>query len=166
MTGPAGGRRDRAARLVAAALLATAGTVGCTNGGDDVQTMPPDRATARVKQYADDTRAAVGADAFSQRDENVSPCDGRMGELSDPDEVYYVQGVYQLLVPADQQAEVLSRVRERWRRDGLTIKQERSFGTGGTGEIGATAADGYTLNLTSGQPPAMLLLVSSPCYRR
>lgn len=164
--------RDRARRAIRfglAALLAAAGvtaSTACTDQGDDVQTMAPDQATARVKQYAETVRGTVGLDAFSQANENVTPCEGRLGELSNPDEVYYVQGVYQLMVPAERQAEILSRAREQWQRDGLTIKKERSFGADGTGEIGVSAADGYALTLTSGEPPAMLLLVSSPCYRR
>lgn len=162
--------RDRIARLALAAVLTVttaAWLAACTdNGGGDVQTKAPEQATAQVKDYAEAIRAAAGVDAFSERSENVTSCEGRLGELSDPDEVYYIQGIYQLLVPAEEQAATRTRVRQQWERDGLRITGERTFGTTGTGEVKATADGGYTLALTSGEPPAMLLLVSSPCYRR
>jgi hypothetical protein len=158
--------RARIGRLVSAALLVAVVAGGCTDKGDNVETRAPEQATGQVKRYADTTRAAVGVDAFSQAGENVTPCEGRAGELSDPDEVYYVQGIYQVMVPAGQQADALARARQRWQADGLTIKAERTFGADGTGEVSAATDDGYSLSLTSGQPPAMALLVSSPCYRR
>jgi hypothetical protein len=160
----------RAGRRVAAWLLTAGLVVGltaCTDKGDnDVQTRAPEQATGQVKEYADATRAAAGVDAFSQANENQSPCEGRAGELSDTDEVYYIQGNYQLMVPAERQGEALAAARQRWQGSGFTIKTERSFGPGGTGEVTAVTDDGFTLTLTSGQPPAMLLVVASPCYRR
>jgi hypothetical protein len=147
-------------------MLAIGLTACTTKGNDDVQTKAPDQATEQVKRYADVTRAAITTGMFSQANENVTPCEGRAGELSDPDEVYYVQGNYQLMVPADQQAEALAKARQQWERDGHTVKSQRSFGPDGTGETTATTSDDFTLTLSSGQPPAMLLLVASPCYRR
>jgi hypothetical protein len=159
--------RHRLGRFAAAALLTVTATTACGDkGDDDVETKAPEQATSQVKQYAETTRTAAGVDRFSQSSENVTPCEGRAGEVSNPDEVYYVQGIYQLMIPADQQADALAQVRQRWQGDGLTIKSERSFGPDGTGEIVAATDTGYSLSLTSGQPPAMLLLVSSPCYQR
>jgi hypothetical protein len=158
--------RRRAVTGLLTATLAIGLTACTTKGNDDVQTKAPDQATSEVKQYAETTRTAIGAGAFTQANENVTPCEGRAGELSDPEDVYYVQGNYQLLVPADQQADTLAKAREQWERDGHTITKERSFGPDGTGEVSASSSDGHTLTLSSGQPPAMLLLVASPCYRR
>ena len=62
---------------------------------------------------------------------------------------------------------LMRRVRQEWTDAGYTIKSERTFGPGQPGgEISAATDEGYDLSLTSGQPPAMQLLVSSPCYRR
>jgi hypothetical protein len=163
--------RHRIGRLAATALLTTIAlltatvAVGCGNKGDDVEIKAPEQATTAVKAYAEATRTAAGVAAFSHANEDVSPCEGRAGELSNPEEVYYVQGIYQLMVPADEQADALAKVRQAWETDGFTIKDARTV-TGGRGKVSAATTDGYSLSLTSGEPPAMVLLVSSPCYRR
>jgi hypothetical protein len=149
--------------MTMAGVLLTAGA--CAADGADVQSMPPDRAKSQVHRLAEQVRTAVAVESFSQADENVSPCEGRDGELSDAGDVYYIQGIYQLLVPAADQDEALARVRRQAPADGLEIKSERSFGSGAGGELTAANTDGYAVSLTSGQPPAMQLLVSSPCYR-
>ncbi|GAA2582513.1 hypothetical protein GCM10010435_70280 [Winogradskya consettensis] len=142
-------------------LLALA---ACTDKGEDVQTKPQADAKAQVEQLATAARTAAGIASFSQSNANISGCDGRAGEISDPDEVYYVQGIYQLLVPAEQQAAAIAKVRDAWKQAGHTIKTERTFDSGG-GEIIAVTTDEYDLSLGTGEPPAMSLLVSSPCYR-
>lgn len=148
------------------ALGTTATMSACSDKGDkDVQTMPQEQARRQVTQYAERVRTIVAADTFSQANANVTPCEGKGGELSDTESVYYIQGIYQLLIPAEDQEQALSRVQQQLQTDGLTIKTQRSFGPGKGGEVGAVSTDGYTVRLTSGQPPAMQLLVSSPCYR-
>jgi hypothetical protein len=138
-----------------AALVLVLALTACSNKGDDVQTMPQEQAKTQTGTYAEATRLAAGVTSFAQSAANVTPCEGRAGELSDPDEVYYVQGIYQLLVPADQHPAVLANVRRQWESDGYTI----------TGDLTARTPDEFELSLTAGQPPAMQLLVSSPCYR-
>lgn len=130
-----------------------------------MRTMPQEDAKQEVARQAEAIRAAVGADRFSQANANVTSCEGRRGELSDSSEVYYVQGIYQLLIPAAEHLAVLAKARSALESSGYTIETERTFPTSGGGEITAASADGYNASLTSGDELAMLLMVSSPCYR-
>jgi len=129
-----------------------------------MQTVPQDEARRKVKEYAESVRAAVGVQEFSNGNENVTPCEGKLGELSDESEVYYVQGTYQIQVSGEQHAEALRRARQDWDSRGFTIKGEHTYNDGG-GRVTAVTDDEYSLQLGSGNPPAMVLLVSSPCYR-
>jgi hypothetical protein len=133
-------------------------------GTADMEQMPQDQATTRVKQLAEKVRAASGADAFSKGSETVSPCDGKAGDLSDPDKVYYIQGIYQLRTPVAQQKTLFADVRQQLVADGMKITDERTFDDGG-GDLGASRDDGYKVSLRSGEDPLIAVLVSSPCYR-
>ncbi|MBG0564630.1 hypothetical protein [Actinoplanes aureus] len=127
--------------------------------------MPQEDAKQEVVRQAEAIRVAVGADRFSQAKANVTPCEGRRGELSDSAEVYYVQGIYQMLIPVAEHLTVLAKARSALESSGYTIEKERTFPVSGGGEITAGAANGYSASLTSGDELAMLLMVSSPCYR-
>jgi hypothetical protein len=83
------------------------------------------------------------------------PCD---------DTAQAMQGTYQLMVPLTEQPGLLDRVRAGWEAAGYTITGQRSFDGGG--EVKATnPKDGVQLRLTSGEPPAMRLLVHTACYQ-
>jgi hypothetical protein len=145
--------------VVLAGLLAA-----CGQGGAEMQQMPQDQATNRVKELAEKVRVASGTDAFSKGSETVSPCDGKLGDLSDPDKVYYIQGIYQLRVPIAEQKTLFAGIRQQLVTDGMKITDERTFDDGG-GDLGATRDDGYSVSLRSGEDPLIAVLVSSPCYR-
>jgi hypothetical protein len=83
------------------------------------------------------------------------PCD---------DTAHAMQGTYQLMVPLEQQPGLLDRVRAGWEAAGYTITGQRSFDGGG--EVKATnPRDGAQLRLTTGEPPAVRLLVHTACYQ-
>ncbi|GAA4955573.1 hypothetical protein GCM10025331_51340 [Actinoplanes utahensis] len=130
-----------------------------------MQLRPQDDVKQQVQQYAEATRAAAGSDTFPQANTNVSACEGAAGELSDPDSVYYIQGIYQASVPADQQLEALRKTRQAWEDTGYTITEDRTFPDGQRGQVAAKSGDGFSFSLSSGDAPAMLLLIGSPCYR-
>lgn len=155
----------RTARVAAVLLVAVSGIVGCSDKGEDVKAVPQAEAQRQVRQYADAVRSAVGAEQFTQDGENISPCEGRLGELSNTDEIYYAQGIYQMMIPADRHLEALRKARQEWENQGFTIKGERTFGPGARGEVEASTSDEYSLHFSSGNPPAMVLMVASPCYR-
>ena len=133
---------------------------GC-GGGDDLPAMSQKDATTKVENYAGITLAASGIAVFSESAANVTGCPRDNGRgISDPDDMFYVQGIYRLTVPAGQEAATLEKVRGEWQRNGYTLE---SAGT--SAEVGATTGDTYRLELSAGQPPGVLLLISSPCYR-
>ncbi len=136
-------------------LLAVIALAACS---DDLPTMPPDKAKQQVELYAGSTLTAAEVAAFSQSAANVTGCRRDNGKLSDPDESFYIQGIYQMIVPAEQQAEVLGKVREAWQLNGY-----RFSSAGTSGGIQAVTGDVYEMSLAPG--PAMQLLISSPCYR-
>jgi hypothetical protein len=92
----------RTLRLTAVSMLAALPFIAaCTEKDADVEAQDPAIAKQIVDQYAQATLASTGQDKFSQCDIGSMPCEGRLGELSDT--VYTMYGVYQLLVPADEQ---------------------------------------------------------------
>lgn len=142
-------------------LLAMIALAACSDDPPTTQ-MPPDKAKQQVELYAGSTLTASEVAAFSQSAANVTGCRQDNGKLSDPDESFYIQGIYQMIVPAEQQAEVLGKVREAWQLNGYRFSSSSSDGGGG---IRAVTGDAYEMSLAPGPPPAMRLLISSPCYR-
>jgi hypothetical protein len=143
-------------------LLALLALTACS--GDDLATMSQDKAKQQVQLYAGITLTSSGVAAFSQSAANVTGCPRDGGKLSDPDKTFYIRGSYQMIVPADRQAEVLGKVRDEWQRNGYTIDGTRSDPPGDGGEIRAVTGDAYEMRLAGGVP-AMQLLITSPCYR-
>ncbi|GAA1624160.1 hypothetical protein [Actinoplanes couchii] len=137
---------------------------GCSGEGEDMREMSQEEARQRVNQQADVVRAAAGAAEFSRSYAGVSPCDGRFGESSDIDEIYYIQGIYQMLIPAAEHAAVMAKVKGSLVDSGWTLRSERSFPSGG-GEFQAGFGDEFDVLLATGEGRAVSLMVSSPCYR-
>jgi hypothetical protein len=126
--------------------------------------LDPAVAEALVDRHARATLAASGAERFTRESIGPGPCVGRRGEVSD--EVYAMVGSYQLLVDAPDQDAMIARVREAWEAAGHLVRSHRVFSSGG-GELTANVPDDQvTITLTSGEPPAMLLLVTTACHQR
>jgi hypothetical protein len=149
----------RMSRLRPPALLLVLALAACGGGGSDLPMLPKDAVRTQVEQYAGITLAASGVGTFSEAAANVTGCprDNSRG-MSDPDKEYYVQGIYQLPVPADQQAATLDKIRGEWQRNGYTLASPAS-----ATEVSATTNDNYRFDLTGGQ--GLRLSIASPCYR-
>jgi hypothetical protein len=160
-TGAAAGRL---AGALCAALLAVAACTADPKG--DGVTAPPtppvvdvSQAQHLVRGYADRVVAAVGDTTLRDPAETSPHCDGK------PDDWYYFSGIYQILVPAERQGDALDRVKAYAQTHGYTVKDENTFADR-TGDITVlNPGDGVTFTLGSGEPPAMVLIINSPCYR-
>lgn len=158
-------RIPAAGRIVVAVLGAVLVLTACTGDkgeGGDVQAVAHADAKRWTADYAQRTAAALGEDAALQPGEDPVPvpCDGK------PDGVYHVQGIYQILLPGEQHLDGLRRLRENWQQAGYEIRKERTFPAGKGGEISAVVpADSFAITVSSGQPPAMVVIVASPCYQ-
>jgi hypothetical protein len=139
-------------------------TTACTRREADVAPMDDATAEQIVARYAQEALEFSGWSAFSEYSHSPSPCVGRHGE--DSDTVYAMQGAYQLLVPGPEQLPLIERVREGWKARGYTINSQRAI-SAEQGDVRATnPSDGASLLLTSGEVPAMLLLIHTGCYQR
>ncbi|MFI5931824.1 hypothetical protein [Actinoplanes sp. NPDC051494] len=129
-----------------------------------MQSLPKTEAIAQVNALAETVRQAATTDAFKTSKAATDACENAAGELLDEAEAYRIVGTFQLLVPVAEQPQALAKVRERLEADGLTITDTRTYPKGG-GLLSASRGDGYGLTFDSAEPPAMALLVVSPCYR-
>jgi hypothetical protein len=165
MTPPrTGATAGRLAGLLCAALLAVA---ACTSDskGDGV-TAPPtppvvdvSQAQQQVRGYADRLVTVIGDTKIRNGSADPGHCDGK------PDDWYFVTGIYQIFVPAGRHQGALDGVEKYAEQQGFTIKDDYRV-PDGRGDITVlNPGDGVTLTLGSGEPPAMVLLVNSPCYR-
>ena len=154
--------RLRGAALLALTILTT---TACTESEAPMASMTDTAAQQIVERYAEEALDLSGWSGFSEQRLSPGPCVGRQGEHSDT--IYAMQGTYQLMVPLPQQAAMLQRVKAGWAAAGYTITGDRTFPDDSGGEVKATnPADGAQLRLTSGEPPAMRLLIHSGCYQR
>jgi hypothetical protein len=146
--------------LVAVGCLTTA----CTEREADMAPMDDATAEQIVERYAREALEFSGWSGFSEHSVAPGPCVGRQGE--DSDTIYSMQGAYQLLVPGTDQLPLIDRVREGWQARGYTITAQRTL-SAEQGDVRATNPDdGASLVLTSGEIPAMLLLIHTGCYQR
>jgi len=146
-------------RLRPPVLVLALALAGCGGGGSDLPVLPKDAVQAQVEQYAGITLAASGVGTFSESAANVTGCPRDNGRgLSDPDDEYYVQGIYRLPVRADQQVATLDKIRDEWQRNGYTLASAAS-----PAEVNAVTNDNYRLDLTTDQ--GVRLSIASPCYR-
>jgi hypothetical protein len=145
-----------------AVLLALAACTSDPEGNDMTPPTPPVVAIAQAQQqvrdHAERFAAAVGTELRDPA-ENPGPCEGK------PDDWYYVSGAYQLLVPADRQGAALAAAKDYALGEGYTLKREHSLPDGRGQVTVVNPRDGHTMTVGSGEPPAMVVLVNSPCYR-
>jgi hypothetical protein len=154
----------RVTAVLCTLLLAVGGCTGIKGKGDDVQIRSEADVTRQVQQYAEQTATAVGS-TLTNGAASSAPCEGRAGELSE--DIYYVQGTYQLPLAPEKQLATLARMRDQWRGQGYTITEDRTFPDSAEGTLTAkNPTDGYSIRLTSTRPPtALALLIHSDCYR-
>jgi hypothetical protein len=147
-------------RLVALAALTA--LAGCTNGGA-VDTKTEADVNAIVRQYAEDIRIATGGE-YTKQGEAAMACTGKLGETSD--DVFTVQGAYQITLPPDRQLSTLAQLREQWKVKGWEITTDETIATN-RGKLAATTGeDGFDLTLTTAKTPQWLgILIHSPCYK-
>ncbi|WP_433291045.1 hypothetical protein ACQP2F_24475 [Actinoplanes sp. CA-030573] len=146
-------------RLLTLGLVIGALSAGCSGGGGggDLPAMPQKTIKDQVQLYAGITLAASGVATFTRSATNVTGCPQGHGRLSDPDETFYVQGLYLLTVPDGQEAATLAKVGDEWRRDGYTVGSPATAAAG----LHATTPDHYTLDLA----PDLRLSIASQCFR-
>lgn len=159
-------------RTVSSVLCLTALSLvgGCSSerGGnvEDVPRVPRAEAIRTVNDYAIRTETLTGAKrTTTDRQVHTTSCKGRQGEY--PETVYYANLNLQIApIPEDQQLPTLRRLRDHWQKEGYTIKQDRVFPDGRTGELAVeNPADGFEISLVSTEPPnAFAVTISSPCY--
>jgi hypothetical protein len=136
-------------------VLAILTISACTESETTMATMTDTTAKQSVERYAQEALDLSGWSGFSETRFSPMPCD---------DTAHAMQGTYQLMVPLEQQPGLLERVRAGWEAAGYTITGQRSFDGGG--EVKATnPRDGAQLRLTTGEPPAVRLLIHTACYQ-
>jgi hypothetical protein len=139
------------------ASLTVLSLTACNESETTMATMTDTTAKQTVERYAQEALDLSGWSGFSETRFSPMPCD-------DDDTAHAMQGTYQLMVPLEQQPGLLDRVRAGWEAAGYTITGQRSFDGGG--EVKATnPRDGAQLRLTTGEPPAVRLLVHTACYQ-
>jgi hypothetical protein len=154
--------RSRRVGAVCAALFALS---ACTAfpGGDTVPPTPPivevTKAQQQVRAYADRLVAVIGDTRIRNGNAAALHCDGK------PQDWYYVNGIYGIHVPAERHSAALDRVKRYAAERGYTVDEDHRIADG-TGDVALfNPGDGYTFTASSGEPPAMALIINSPCYR-
>ncbi len=157
-------------RSVAAAAIIALGPAGCTGsdtaseGKPDVQVMTEADVTRQVRDLAEQVRAAAGAPKLLNDRAGSAPCDSAGG--GDSEQVRYVQGAYNLSLPATEHAAAFRDVRDRWQGAGWTIDDYR-VPADGDGTMSAKApGQSFSFTLVTAKAPDTLgLIVRSGCYR-
>jgi len=130
-----------------------------------VKTAAVDDVKAQVQQRAEQIATVIGG---SLQNPAVSPatCEAPAGGKED-DDVYCVQGAYQVPVTPDQQLSTLAKLRDQWKQQGYTIKDDRTFSEPNAGTVTAVAPDDqFSISVETTSPPqAMALIIHTPCYR-
>jgi hypothetical protein len=155
-----------AASLIAATTVIA--LAGCSGGPDEdskdnMQTAAENQVIQQVHERATGIAQVAGAE-LKIIGESAAPCEGRKGELSD--EIYTVQGSYQLPIPESEHAATLARLRDGWRRQNFTISTDPTTSPGRSARLEAVDPDQYHFFVASTIPPTMLgLRINSPCYK-
>jgi hypothetical protein len=154
--------RSRWVGVLCAALFALS---ACTAfpGGDTAPPAPPivevAKAKHQVRAYADRLVAVIG-DTRIRKDTVVAlHCDGK------PQDWYFASGVYQIFVPAEQHSPAFDRLKQYAGEQGYTVDNDHRIADGRGDVTVSNPRDGYTLTASSGEAPAMVLIINSPCYR-
>lgn len=148
--------------MLAASALAPCGCARTRVEGA-LETRSEDEVRRAVDQRAAQLAAALGG-ALDRPATTAVACEGRRGELSD--RAFFVQGAYQLAVPAARHLTALDEARTRLASHGLTVTRARTYADGKTGElVMSDPKDGSTITLASARPPESLaVFVHSRCY--
>jgi hypothetical protein len=118
-----------------------------------------------VRRHAEEVLELAGWASFASGDSQPIPCRGPDGRDLNPDRetVHYTEGSFQLIVPLDQHRTLVERVARGWAARGYTVDPVAVFADGGAR---VSARDEFVdLTLGSGQPPAMVLVLVTACYR-
>jgi hypothetical protein len=146
--------------LACAALCVLAACSG-TWEGPGMSSPPPvvteSEAKAQVRQIAHLVVAAVGDPEIGHEDVTAGPCGGEAKDYFD------VAGIYQIIVPAEQQRAALQRAKDWARNHGFEITTEKDLPSGLGTFTAVKPSDRVDFTLGSGEPPAMVLIVSSSC---
>lgn len=153
-----------------AALAVVALSAGCTASGTpskgkpDVQVMTESDVTRQVRDLAEQVRTTVGAPKLLNDRASSAPCDNDQGDNSE--QVRYVQGSYNMALPAKDHAAAFGKVRDQWQSAGWTIDDYR-VPDNGDGTMSAKApGHGYSFTLVTAKAPDTLgLIIASSCYR-
>jgi hypothetical protein len=134
---------------------------------DNVKTVPRTEAMEIARDYGERVLALTGGDGRpADREPYTAPCEGRRGELSET--VYLAYFFFQAApIRQEQQLPTLRRLREHWQQQGYTIKRDRVFPDGKTGELAVENTDDeYEISLEGTEPPnAFAVRIFSPCYQ-
>jgi hypothetical protein len=92
------------------------------------RTMSEEQASALVRDYGAKIAAAIGVDARVTETRVVrSACENSRGEFA-RDGRFYIQGNWQMPLPAAKHPRTLAHLRDSWGAQGYTIKRFRMFG--------------------------------------
>ena len=157
-------------RCLAAVAVIALGPAGCTASGTtskgkpDVQVMTEADVTRQVRNLAEQVRAATGAPKLLNDRASSAPCDSATGD--DTELVRYVQGSYNMSLPAREHAAAFRKVRDQWQGAGWTIDDYR-VADNGDGTMSAKApGQGFSFTMVTAKAPDTLgLIVHSGCYR-
>lgn len=151
-------------RPVLLALLAALalGSASCTSLESNMPTMDDAAARQTVLDHADEVLALSGWGGFSTTATQPAPCQGPAG--GDIDNAFTMTGTFQLIVPIEQQLDIVNRVSDGWAAAGFTVQPVTTFPSGG-GLVTAVADDFVDMTLATGEPPAMVLIIVTACYR-
>jgi hypothetical protein len=145
--------------LVAAVLLGGCAQDHAGSGGDFTPTVQPSTAQRQTREHADRVIATTGT-AGTGREERLT-CPGQISDYPD-DELYRIQGSYQLPIKSEEQQAAYARLTAQWTAEGL---EPRAGGTGdpwvGDADLKVDTMDGFVVSLSGG--PAVQLVVVSKC---
>jgi hypothetical protein len=128
--------------------------------------MTEQQAGEHARAYAAQIAAVVGADAPQTETRlGPAPCENSSGEPAD-DGRFYVQGNWQMPLPAADHPGTLARLRENWAAQGYEIKKFQMFNDIEGVIIAENPVDEVELTVESGMPPtAVAVVILTPCYR-
>jgi hypothetical protein len=158
-------RRTAIGAAACAVLLTLAGCSDPTGKDNTMKTIPEADAISQVNQYAQKVADLIGNTRLEDPAVSGAACEGKAGEFSE--DVYYVQGSYTVPLPNEQHIATLGRLRDQWRKEGYTVKDDRTFPDQNRGILVVNSpADGYTVWIQSTKPPtALALIIHTPCYQ-
>jgi hypothetical protein len=128
-----------------------------------MRTLADDEAAAVVHSHAEEVLALAGWAGFAAAASECAPCRGPEGPPAT--DASYASGSFQLLVPIEQQRPLVERVARGWAERGYTVTPVTGFPDGGAKATARTGDQFVDLTLGSGQPPAMVLVIVTACYR-